>query len=120
MSKNPTPFAIHAFGPMEAILYALYVPLILLIVPIHIYALLLWFFVESMVNVFGHLGHELFPVKFRRSVMGKWINSGTHHNLHHRESRYGFGHYFNFWDRIMGTNHKDYERLLTQDSDTRS
>jgi sterol desaturase/sphingolipid hydroxylase (fatty acid hydroxylase superfamily) len=114
-SKNPTPFAIHAFGPLEAILYAAFIPLALFILPVHLYALLAWFLIETIVNVMGHLGHELFPLKMFRGGVGKWINSPTHHNLHHQESRYGFGHYFNFWDRIMGTNHKNYDEILNRE-----
>ncbi len=113
-SKNPTPFAIHSFGPLEAIVYASFIPLVLLLMPIHLYALLIWFIIETVVNVIGHLGHELFPLKIFRSGVGKWINSPTHHNLHHQESQHGFGHYFNFWDRVMGTNHKNYDEILNQ------
>jgi len=115
LSKNPTPFAIHAFGPLEACVYATFIPLILLLMPVHLYALMTWFLIEAVVNVLGHLGHELFPLKIFTRGPGKWINSPTHHNLHHQESRYGFGHYFNFWDRVMGTNHPNYEQVIRKD-----
>jgi sterol desaturase/sphingolipid hydroxylase (fatty acid hydroxylase superfamily) len=34
----------------------------------------------------------------------------THHALHHEKFRANFGLYFNVWDRLMGSNHLDYER----------
>lgn len=114
-STNPTPFAIHAFNPLEAIIYALYIPLILLILPVHVYALLIWFSIETLVNLMGHLGHEAFPLAWRRSRMSQWLGTATHHNLHHQTWQYGFGHYFNIWDRIMGTNPRDYDDLITRD-----
>jgi sterol desaturase/sphingolipid hydroxylase (fatty acid hydroxylase superfamily) len=33
----------------------------------------------------------------------------THHALHHEKFGANFGLYFNVWDRLMGTNHRDYE-----------
>jgi len=115
-SHNPTPFAMHAFAPLEACAHATFIPLVLLIMPIHLYALAAWFSIEVTVNLLGHLGYELFPLAFFTGGVGKWINSPTHHNLHHQESRYGFGHYLNFWDRTMGTNQPDYDDILNKAS----
>jgi sterol desaturase/sphingolipid hydroxylase (fatty acid hydroxylase superfamily) len=30
--------------------------------------------------------------------------------MHHRYVHYNYGLYFNFWDRVMGTNHPRYEQ----------
>ncbi len=111
-SKNPTPFAIHSFAPLEAVALALYIPLILLVMPVHLYALMTWFTIETTVNTMGHLGFELFPLGIFHTKFGKWLNPPTHHNLHHQSSRTGFSHYFNFWDRIMGTNPQHYDELM--------
>jgi hypothetical protein len=40
--------------------------------------------------------------------------SVTHHAQHHEKFRANFGLYFNVWDRLMGTNHRDYEHRLAQ------
>lgn len=113
-SKNPTPFSIHSFAPPEAVLLGLYIPLVLLILPINTLALLMWFTFEAVTNLVGHLGYELFPRSFRNSFWGRIIGSSTHHNLHHQDMRYGFGHYSTFWDRAMGTNHKDYDEIYSK------
>lgn len=61
-------------------------------------------------NVFGHCGYEVFPQRFPRSRARLVLNSVTHHSLHHEKFRTNFGLYFNVWDRLMGTNHQDYEQ----------
>jgi sterol desaturase/sphingolipid hydroxylase (fatty acid hydroxylase superfamily) len=31
------------------------------------------------------------------------MNTSVAHNTHHEKSRYNYGYYFLFWDRLMGT-----------------
>lgn len=59
-------------------------------------------------NVMGHLGFELFPKYFTRHWFGQWLNSSTHHNMHHRYVNCNYGLYLNLWDRLMKTNHDKY------------
>jgi lathosterol oxidase len=51
----------------------------------------------------------LFPRGFLKSRAGRVLNTTTHHHLHHERHRANFGLYFNWWDRMMGTNHAEYE-----------
>ena len=37
------------------------------------------------------------------------LNTPTNHVMHHEKMRGNYGLYFNVWDRLMGTNHPDYE-----------
>jgi sterol desaturase/sphingolipid hydroxylase (fatty acid hydroxylase superfamily) len=102
-SVNPSPWAAYAFHPLEALLEAGIIPLILLLLPIHPIAffsfvtLMLWF------NVYGHLGYELFPKKLYRHPLGRWLNSSIYHNQHHERFHGNYSLYFTFWDRWMGT-----------------
>jgi lathosterol oxidase len=34
--------------------------------------------------------------------------------MHHESMRGNYGLYFNIWDRLMGTNHKDYEQRFRE------
>ena len=47
--------------------------------------------------------------------MTRWINTRTHHDLHHNG---GFNKnnrlYFTFWDKWMGTEHKDYHARFAE------
>ena len=104
LSTNPSPWAAYAFHPIEALISALIVPLLLLVLPMHESALFVFLIYMIVMNVIGHLGHELYPRWWPR-----WYSTSTHHNLHHRDFHGNYGLYFTWWDRWMGTQHPDYE-----------
>jgi len=109
-STNPTSWAAYAFSPAEAVVQAGIGPLIVFTIPVHPAAFGLFMVWQIAFNVFGHCGFEIFPNWFMRSRAGLLLNSVTHHALHHEKYGANFGLYFNVWDRLMGTNHPDYER----------
>jgi sterol desaturase/sphingolipid hydroxylase (fatty acid hydroxylase superfamily) len=109
LSVNPTPWAAFAFHPFEAFLEVAIVPVMLFVIPLHPLAVLAWIFYQTAMNVLGHLGFELFPSGFTTGAVSKWHNTSTHHNMHHKHVNCNYGLYFNFWDRVMGTNHVNYE-----------
>ncbi len=113
-SRTPTPWAAFSFHPLEALLEFAIVPVAVWALPLHPAALMLFATWSMMWNVAGHLGFEFFPKGFVRSTAGKWFNTPTHHDLHHRYGRYNFSLYFNFWDRVMGTNHPRYAEIFDQ------
>ena len=108
LSTSPSPWAAYAFSPLEAVVEALVVPLLLLVVPMHESAVFVFLLYMIVMNVIGHLGIELFPRGFARSRWWRWHSTSTHHNLHHRDFRGNYGLYFTWWDRWMGTQHPDY------------
>jgi lathosterol oxidase len=109
LSLDPTPFAAYAFHPLEAIIEIGIIPLIAFTIPYHRSALTIFSLYSLLLNVAGHLGYELFPKGFASHRLLKWHNTSTHHNMHHRLVKCNYGLYFNFWDRVMGTNHPHYE-----------
>ena len=110
MSVNPTPWAAFAFHPFEAVVEVGIVPLMMFAIPIHPLTILVWVLYQTGMNVLGHLGYELFPSGFVTGPVSKWHNTSTHHNMHHKLVNCNYGLYYNFWDRIMGTNHARYEQ----------
>ena len=44
LSINPTPWAAFSFGPIEAVIQIIWIPIIAFFVPLHFYALLAWSF----------------------------------------------------------------------------
>jgi sterol desaturase/sphingolipid hydroxylase (fatty acid hydroxylase superfamily) len=110
LSISPTPWAAYAFSPVEALVQAGIGPLIVFTIPVHPAAFGLFMVWQIAFNVFGHCGYEIFPRRFLGSRAGVFLNSVTHHGLHHEKFRANFGLYFNVWDRLMGTNHADYRR----------
>ena len=107
-SSNPSPWAAFSFHPLEAIVEFGIVYVIAFTMPYHISAMIVFFSYMTIMNVLGHLGYEFFPRGFTRGRFSWWHNTSTHHNMHHARSNCNYGLYFNWWDRLMGTNHREY------------
>ena len=109
-STNPSPWAAYCFGPLEALVQAGIFPLVVFLMPMHPLAFLAFMVWQITFNVLGHTGYEYYPRWMMDSWLGKFFNTPTHHVQHHERMRGNFGLYFNFWDRMMGTNDPDYEK----------
>jgi sterol desaturase/sphingolipid hydroxylase (fatty acid hydroxylase superfamily) len=108
LSHTPTPWSALAFHPTEALVHALIFPLMAMVMPMHPLVGALWLIYMIVINVWGHLGLELLPAGFRRHWLFRWHNTTTHHDMHHRHLTGNYSLYFNFWDRVMKTNHPEY------------
>lgn len=113
-STNPSPLASYSFNFLEGILEALIFPVIILTIPMHPLALLLFTTVAFVFNVYGHLGYEIMPQWFRNSFLFEVLNTSVHHNLHHEKFKGNYGLYLRLWDRIMGTENPDYVKTYDQ------
>lgn len=107
-STNPSPFASYSFHFTESFVEALIAPIILLTLPVHPLAFVLFTTSAFLINVYGHLGYEIMPKGFRNSLAFEILNTSVHHNIHHSKFKGNYGLYFRVWDRIMGTEHPDY------------
>ena len=107
LSVNPSPWAAFAFHPLEAMVEAAIIPILLFSMPIHPIAFLSFILFMLIFNVYGHLGYELFPKKTYEHPLGQWLNSSVYHNLHHEKFKGNYGLYFTFWDRLCGTLRND-------------
>lgn len=108
-STNPSPWAAYAFHPYEAVVEAGIIIPIAFIIPFHQTAIIVFLLIMIIYNVYGHLGYEIFPKKFHKNFIGKWINTSVNHNQHHKHFNGNYGLYFLFWDRWMGTLRSDYD-----------
>lgn len=113
-SIEPTVFTSFAFHPMEAILQFIFLPLIIMIVPIHYYALGIVLMIWTVSAVMNHAGAEIFPTSFIQHPVGKWLIGSTHHDLHHKEFKTNYGLYLTFWDKWMKTESKNFERQFVR------
>lgn len=114
LSRNPTPWTAYAFHPLESVVQALGLVLIIFIMPLHPLALLVFHTISTAINVYGHLGYELYPRGWSQHPLGRWINTSVAHNGHHDKAHHNFGFYFLFWDRWMGTLDPSYEAKYRQ------
>jgi len=108
-SHNPTPLAAFSFHPFEAVVEIGVLPVIVFLIPIHPLAVGIFSLYMIVLNVIGHLGFEFMSERFVQNKVLRLFNTSTHHNMHHHYNKSNFSLYFNFWDRLMGTLHKQYE-----------
>ncbi len=109
LSINPSPWAALAFHPLEAIVEAGVIVLMVFLFPLHAWTVFAFILFMFFYNVYGHLGYELYPAWFMRTTPGKWLNTSLAHNQHHHRFEGNYGLYFLWWDRWMGTLRQDYE-----------
>lgn len=114
LSHNPTPWAAYAFSPLEAFVQALIFPLLVFIMPMHGLAFGLFMMWQIPFNIAGHTGYEFHPRWLMRSPLRYILNTPTNHIMHHEKMRGNYGLYFNYWDRLMGTNHEEYEKRFCE------
>ena len=107
-SNNPSPWAVYSFQPLETVFQFAIFPLLLFLLPYHPIAFGSFILYNLAVNTGGHCGFEFLPKYYTKHWFFKWQNPVTHHDMHHSKFNCNFGLYFNIWDRIMGTLHKDY------------
>ena len=92
-----------AFDAAEAVLQAGFVPVLLLVLPMHAAVLVLWLTLMTVSAIVNHLNVELYPLPLERTWWGRNVIGATHHAKHHTRFNKNFGLYFTFWDRWMGT-----------------
>ncbi len=102
-SLTPTPWTAFSFHPWEAVLEAIILPVILLIIPMHLYAVLFYLIFMTLSSVINHLDIEIYPESFQKNKIGRYFIGATHHHYHHSEFNTNYGLYFTFWDRWMET-----------------
>ena len=100
---NTTPFAAYAFDIGEAALTSFKFFLIVLLLPLHPLVLFIYLIFSILYNGLLHSGHDFFPSSWRENFILKWLNTPTHHSLHHKKHNCNFAFIFTFWDKFMKT-----------------
>ena len=110
-SQAPTVFTAYSFAIPEAIVQGLFGVFYIAFFPANFVTLIFFQTVEIAHNVAIHSGFEFGPKSW---VLGRfgWLCGATHHDIHHRTGRAGYGLYFRLWDRLMKTEHADFERVF--------
>lgn len=97
-----------SFHPLESLLQAVVIPIIVIIIPMHIYVLLAFLAFMTISAIINHAGVEIFPSESHKHWLGKYFIGATHHDQHHRKYLFNYGLYFTIWDKWMGTESLDY------------
>ncbi|SEF45688.1 sterol desaturase family protein [Algoriphagus boritolerans] len=102
-------FTSFSFHPVEAGFQAIFLPVLVLLLPMHFFVLIGLLITMSVTAVINHSGVEVYPSSAVKSPMTKWIIGATHHDMHHLKYRCNYGLYFTFWDQWMGTEESGFE-----------
>jgi lathosterol oxidase len=113
-SNITSPWTAFSFHPIEGVLQALFLPGLLVVLPMHLYVVIFQLTLMTFSSVVNHLDIEVYPKGFHRHFLGRWLIGATHHSLHHRQFRYNYGLYFTFWDKWKNTESPLYERLFDE------
>jgi len=113
-SNITSPWTAFSFHPLEGVLQAIFLPLLLLVLPMHVYVLLTQLTIMTFSSVINHLDIEIYPARFHKQFLGRWLIGATHHSLHHKQFKYNYGLYFTFWDKWKHTESPLYEQLFEE------
>ncbi|MCW3074792.1 MAG: sterol desaturase [Flaviaesturariibacter sp.] len=111
-SNITSPWTAFSFHPLEGVLQALFLPALLMILPMHLYVVIIQLTIMTFSSVINHLDIEVYPKGFHKHFFGRWLIGATHHSLHHKQFKYNYGLYFTFWDKWKGTESPLYEKLF--------
>ncbi len=111
-SNITSPFTAFSFHPLEGLLQAIFLPIMLMILPMHYYVIIIQLTIMTISSVINHLDIEIYPKKFDNNFAGRWIIGATHHSLHHKQFKYNYGLYFTFWDKIKKTESPLFKKLF--------
>ncbi|XP_006148861.1 lathosterol oxidase [Tupaia chinensis] len=96
--KIPTPFASHAFHPVDGFLQGLPYHIYPFIFPLHKVVYLGLYVLVNIWTISIHDGDFRVP-----QILKPFINGSAHHTDHHLFFDYNYGQYFTLWDRIGGS-----------------
>ena len=96
--KVPTPFASHAFHPMDGFLQSCPYHIYPFLFPLHKVTYLVLFVAVNFWTVSIHDGDYRVP-----DILKPFVNGSAHHMDHHLFYNYNYGQYFTLWDRIGGS-----------------
>ncbi|HXH29648.1 MAG TPA: sterol desaturase family protein [Bacteriovoracaceae bacterium] len=108
-SSPPTPFSALSFHPVEALVQGFFWIVIALVLPISHWWMFSFYSFMLYINMWGHTSYEFWHRDLMTHPVLKILNTPTHHNLHHKFHNANYSIYYNFWDKVCGTNHPEYQ-----------
>lgn len=134
-SRVPTAFTGYSFHPIEAMIVFANEIIVCFLFPIHIMVHRAYHMYTTIIHSGGHAGYEIAPcipsiqallyflwnglcrlVTRRGKSEFPWVssrlNTVAHHDMHHRFPNVHFSLYMTHWDKLMGTEHKEYQSYV--------
>ena len=98
--KVPTPYASHAFHPIDGFLQSVPYHIYPFLFPLNKLVYLVLFLFVNIWTVSIHDGDYQVPL-----LLEPFVNGSAHHTDHHLLYKYNYGQFFTLWDRIGGSFH---------------
>ncbi|MBS1597522.1 MAG: sterol desaturase family protein [Bacteroidetes bacterium] len=112
-SIDVNPFTSLSFFWIEPFLLTVWIFPVAFFIPIYAPVLgvvQLWGLLD---NIKSHLGYEIYPANFNKGWL-RFLTTSTHHNMHHSKFNGNYGVHFRIWDRLLGTEFEDYEKVFNE------
>lgn len=111
---NPWTSLAFSFSERIVLYVGVYTPAILLarVHPVPVDGFGLYFLVNYVLNVNGHMNVEITPAWLRRTPLFAWLSTSTSHSLHHLRFRGNYGLFTQVLDRWLGTYFGDYPEVF--------
>lgn len=108
-SVDVNPFTSMSFHWAEPFILSIWIFPISCLLPIYSPVLAIVQLWGLLDNIKAHLGYEFYPASFNKGWL-RFLTTSTHHNMHHSKFKGNYGVHFRFWDKLIGTEFKDYEK----------
>jgi Delta7-sterol 5-desaturase len=118
-SHISSPWTAFSFHPLEGLIQAVFLPLILLFLPMNVWVLVSMLMIMSFSSVINHLDIEIYPAWFARVPLVRTLIGATHHSLHHKQFKYNYGLYFTWWDKWLKTESPLYDKIFEEKSSSK-
>lgn len=102
-SRYPTPWTSFAFDPLEAVVHALFLFVIIFVIPLHFITLIAIAITMTIWAIINHLEIDRLSPAFPHHWLEMYVIGPAHHSCHHRQYTVNYGLYFTFWDRLLNT-----------------
>jgi Delta7-sterol 5-desaturase len=107
-STAPDPLTAFSFHPLEGLLTGGFVPIMVLLFNLHVYAIIAVNIYGVVSSVLVHSGHEIFPRSWYQKSIGRFYITPMYHDRHHTTYRYNYGAFTSIWDRLFRTMHPSF------------
>ncbi len=109
-SRAPTVWSTDSQSPVETLMIQSWMVWAALLLPIPPLAFVLHRLYDHVNGQFGHCGYEFFADRSTRAPSP--LVCTTYHDQHHELYSWNYGNFTSLWDRLFGTLHPDYDRLV--------
>jgi sterol desaturase/sphingolipid hydroxylase (fatty acid hydroxylase superfamily) len=100
---RPSPWGAFAFHPLETLIEAQVMFVIVFAIPTHPAAFMTFAFIMTFWSSMIHAERDLLPSWVRNSPLGRCVISASDHAFHHRKGGGNYGLYTSLWDALLGT-----------------